>query len=119
VHARSAGAPPPAAAEAPAPARAARPDPFAPMLDAERGMPELDFANLRVFGNTAFRPQQREVIQAVMQVPAGVPVHPTPTLNPAPPSACLAARPSGRSSARSSRPSCRCWPAHLYTLHPP
>lgn len=30
-------------------------------------MSALDFANYRVFGNAAFRPQQREVIQAVMQ----------------------------------------------------
>lgn len=35
-------------------------------------MAELDFANWRVFGNEAFRPQQREVIQAVLQVRATV-----------------------------------------------
>ncbi len=48
-------------------------------------MPALDFANLRVFGNAAFRPQQREVIQAVMQVLAGAPVCPMPSVNPPPP----------------------------------
>ena len=33
-------------------------------------MSNLDFANSRVFGNAAFRLQQREVIQAVMQARA-------------------------------------------------
>ena len=33
-------------------------------------MSTLDFANSRVFGNAAFRPQQREVVQAVMQARA-------------------------------------------------
>ncbi|KAK9835234.1 hypothetical protein WJX81_007757 [Elliptochloris bilobata] len=60
------GAPPP---EPPAAVQPARPaaDPFAPSTEEERDMADLDFANWRVFGNAAFRPQQREVIQAVMQ----------------------------------------------------
>ena len=30
----------------------------------------LDFVNLKVFGNTAFRRQQREIIEAVLKVQA-------------------------------------------------
>lgn len=59
--------PPPEAAAALQPARPAVADPFAPAGPEERSLSELDYANRRVFGNAAFRPQQREVIEAVLQ----------------------------------------------------
>ena len=62
-----AGEPPPEAAAALQPTRPAAADPFAPAQPEERSLSELDFANRRVFGNAAFRPQQREVIEAVLQ----------------------------------------------------
>ena len=37
-----------------------------PMTREEEDMDLLDFVNTRVFGNPCFRPQQREVIKAVM-----------------------------------------------------
>ena len=33
----------------------------------------LDYANLKVFGNAAFRPRQKAVIKAVMQVRSMLP----------------------------------------------
>ena len=38
------------------------------MTPAEQAMPELECANHKVFGNKSFRQQQREVIEAVLQV---------------------------------------------------
>ena len=70
VGCHTAGAPPPEPAAALHPARPAAWDPFEPATEEECNMSALDFANSRVFGNAAFRPQQREVIQAVMQARA-------------------------------------------------
>ena len=38
------------------------------MTAEEEGMDLLDFVNRRVFGNAAFRHQQRKVIEAVLEV---------------------------------------------------
>lgn len=40
----------------------------APQTAEDAALDTLDFVNLRVFGNTAFRQQQREVIEAVLKV---------------------------------------------------
>jgi hypothetical protein len=42
----------------------------APLAPNEAAMDLLDFVNLKVFGNTAFRRQQREIIEAVLKVQA-------------------------------------------------
>lgn len=60
---------PPEAAYAP---RQAQPCPVdAPQTEEEAQMDLVDFVNRKVFGNTAFREQQRRVIEAVLQ--AGYP----------------------------------------------
>ena len=40
----------------------------APQTAEEAALDTLDFVNLRVFGNSTFRLQQREVIEAVLKV---------------------------------------------------
>lgn len=40
----------------------------APAAPEEAALDDLDFVNLKVFGNAAFRHQQRDVIDAVMKV---------------------------------------------------
>ena len=40
----------------------------APQTAEEAALDTLEFVNLKVFGNTAFRDQQREVIEAVLKV---------------------------------------------------
>jgi len=45
----------------------------APPTAAEARMDLLDFANLRIFGNATFRPQQKRVVEAVLQVSKGFP----------------------------------------------
>lgn len=39
-----------------------------PATQREMSMDLIDLANRRIFGNTHFRPQQREIIQAALQV---------------------------------------------------
>ena len=40
----------------------------APCTAAESCMDLLDFANLKIFGNHSFRPEQRRVVEAVLRV---------------------------------------------------
>ena len=39
-----------------------------PPTAAESSMDVLDFANLKIFGNHSFRPEQRRVVEAVLRV---------------------------------------------------
>jgi hypothetical protein len=45
----------------------ARP-PNAPSTTADAQLDLLDFANLRIFGNSSFRHQQKKVVEAILQV---------------------------------------------------